>query len=376
MAITLRSFSTVVANSAAAAQGACATLLDLSVGSVLRAILEANAGIALWLQYVVLVILARTRLATSQGADVDSFVADFGLTRLAATYATGAVTLTSLNPSSQAATVPIGATVRTSDASVTYAVILDTTNAAYSASAGGYVRPQGQASISVPVQATVAGSSANVSAGAINVLGTAISGIDTVNNPLAFTNALDTETDAALQARFITFINSRSLATVLAIQNAVASVQTGILYQVVSNSDAAGNFLPGNVLIVVDDGTGNPPASLIAAVYAAVDAVRADTVSIQVIGPTIERANVAMTIAVSGSASLSATEAAIGAAITAYIDSLAVGATMSYSRLIQIAYATSPAVSNVTGITLNGGTSDLTAATGVAIRPGTIAIGP
>lgn len=371
-----QNFTSLVTNAAATVQASCSSLIDLAVGSVLRALLEAVAGLAIWLQYLILQVLALTRLGTSAGADVDSWVADFGLTRLPATFATGSVTMFSLSPGSQSATVPIGALVRTASASLTFAVTLDLTNPAYSATAGGYVRQAGVTSITVPVQCTTGGTAGNVSAGAINLLGTAISGIDTVTNPAALTDASDGETDAALRARFVTFINSRSDATLLAVENAVSSVQTGLLYQVAQNVDTTGVYEPGNIVVVVDDGSGDPPASLLSAVYAAVDVVRPIATSLDVIGPTVLLANVAMTLAVTSGTSLASVEAAVQTAITAYIDSLDVGASMSYSRLIQIAYATSPAVTNVSGITLNGGVVDLVVPLGTAIRAGTIAIGP
>ena len=66
MQLSLQNFSTLVEGMAASVQGA-ASLLDLTVGSVLRAILEANAAVALWLQWLIVQVLATTRLATSTG---------------------------------------------------------------------------------------------------------------------------------------------------------------------------------------------------------------------------------------------------------------------------------------------------------------------
>ena len=99
MQLSLQNFSTLVEGMAAAVQGAANSLLDLAVGSVLRAILEANASIALWMQWLMVQVLATTRLATSTGVDVDSFGADFGFARLPAVAATGTVTLSRFTPS-------------------------------------------------------------------------------------------------------------------------------------------------------------------------------------------------------------------------------------------------------------------------------------
>ena len=67
--------------SAAATQSASRQPLDLSTGSTLRAILEANASIGLWLQWLILRVLQTTRAASSTDNDLDSWVADFGLSR-------------------------------------------------------------------------------------------------------------------------------------------------------------------------------------------------------------------------------------------------------------------------------------------------------
>ena len=78
---------------AAAVEASATQLLDLTVGSTLRAVLEANASIGLWMQWLILQVLRTTRAATSNGADLDSWMADLTLTRLPAVAATGTVTL-------------------------------------------------------------------------------------------------------------------------------------------------------------------------------------------------------------------------------------------------------------------------------------------
>lgn len=92
MQLSLRTFSTLVQNMAAAVQASAMQLLDLTVGSTLRAVIEANASIALWMQWLILQVLRITRAATSSGADLDSWMADLSVTRLPAIAATGIVT--------------------------------------------------------------------------------------------------------------------------------------------------------------------------------------------------------------------------------------------------------------------------------------------
>jgi hypothetical protein len=54
-----------------------------------------------------------------------------------------------------------------------------------------------------------------------------------------------------------------------------------------------------------------------------------------------------------------AVAAAVGSAVTGFINALPIGAPLPWSRLAQIAYDASPLVTNVTGVTLNGTSADL-----------------
>ena len=114
------------------------------------------------------------------------------------------------------------------------------------AASNGYLIPAIIASGTVPVAALVAGTAANVQPGTITLLGSAVSGIDTVTNALAFTNGIDPETDAAFRARFVAFINTRSLATPAAVGYAISSVKQGIDYAMIES--------PGSFQAVIDDG--------------------------------------------------------------------------------------------------------------------------
>jgi uncharacterized phage protein gp47/JayE len=119
MQLSLRNFNTLVQNMAAAVEASATQLVDLSVGSTLRAVLEANASIGLWMQWLILLVLRMTRAATSSGGDLDSWMGDFSLARLPAIAATGIVTFSRFTPT-VAALIPAGALVRTSDGTQTF----------------------------------------------------------------------------------------------------------------------------------------------------------------------------------------------------------------------------------------------------------------
>ena len=73
MPLQTQDFTTLVRNQVAAAQAESSALLDFSAGSVLLSIIEGNtSAVALWLQGLILQLLAVTRLSTSTDNDVDT----------------------------------------------------------------------------------------------------------------------------------------------------------------------------------------------------------------------------------------------------------------------------------------------------------------
>jgi uncharacterized phage protein gp47/JayE len=373
MPISSKTFSTIVADQVAAIQAGASTLIDLTVGSVLRAVVEANAAMVLWLQGLILQLLAVTRAATSNGADLDSFVLDFGLTRLAAVAASGRVTFSRFTPTNQA-TIAVGTTVQTADGTQSYAVIADASNGAYNTVLGVYVIAAGTASASVTVRAVTAGAGANAAGGQINTLTSAVPNVDTVTNALAFTTGANAETDTALRARFVVYIASLSKATKNAIGNAISGIQPGMHYTLVENQTYAGAAQLGYFFAVVDDGSGAPSAGLLAAVGTAIDNVRPLTSTFGLYSPVVITVNVAMTVAVASGYDATATKAIVQAALLAMINGLQLGDTLPYTRLSQIAYDASPGITNVTGTTLNGGTADITTTTYQVIKSGTVVV--
>ena len=360
MALSFQNFTSLVQNSAAALQGACSSLVDLTVGSTLRAILEANASIALWLQWLLALLMNRQRLATSTGADVDSFVNDYGMYRLPAVAATGNVTFARFTASS-AATVLVGATVITGDGTQPFTVVANTANSYWNATSGSYVIPANTTSAVLPVAAVNAGTQGNVLAGAISLLGTAISGVDTVTNATATTGGVNAEADAAVVARFPLFIANLARATQAAVAAAIASVQQGLTYSIAPNAATNGAYDPGNFVVTIDDGSGAPSGTLQAAVYAAVDAVRPIGSTFAVQPPTVVNAAIVLTLTVATGITKANVIGTVAAAISAYVNALPIGATLPYSIIGKLAYDALPAgqVTNVSSITVNSATADL-----------------
>lgn len=373
MPITTKDFPTLVSNQVTAIQAAASTLIDLTIGSVLRAIVEANAAVVLWLQGLILQLLATTRAATSNGVDLDTFVADFGLARLPAVAATGLVTFARFTATSQA-TIALGTTVQTADGTQAYQVIADAANSAYNVALGVYLIAAGTLSAAVTVRATTPGAGANAAAGQINTLTQAVPNVDTVSNGIPFANGVNAETDPELRTRFVTYLASLSKATKSAIAAAILAVQQGMHYTLVENMTYAGVAQLGYFFAVVDDGSGAPPAPLLALVGTAIDNARPFTVTFGLYSPVVVPATVAMTVTVVGGYDATSTKTAVRSALLSLINGLQLGQALPYTRLVQTAYDASPGVANVTGITLNGGTADLTTTNLQVIKAGTVTV--
>jgi uncharacterized phage protein gp47/JayE len=373
MQLSLQTFNNMVQSMAAAVQSAATQIVDLTVGSTLRAILEANASIALWMQWLILQVLQMTRAATSNGADLDSWMADFSLSRLPATPAAGVVTLTRFN-TGLGGTIPVGALVRTADGSQTFAVYEDASLPAWDPVQGCYLLNQADASIDVPVRAQIAGTSGNVQVASITVISSALSGIDVVSNGSTFENGIDEESDAALRERFQAYMASRARATLTSISYAIASVQQGLSSVILENQDSTGAWQPGNFHIVVDDGSGYPSSGLLASVQVAVSAVRPVGSTFSVSAPHVVVANVQFTVALTGNADLTSLTPSLSDAANRYINALAIADQLPASRIAQVIYSAFPQVTNVTNILINGQASDLIVpATGLA-RAGIVTV--
>lgn len=365
--LSVRNFAQLVQGQAAAMQAKCSRLLDFSAGSILRAIVESNAALALWFQAQLLRVLAAARLATSTGPDADSYVGDFGLARLPAQSALGSVTFTRFTPSAQAV-IPVGSLVQSADGTQQFRVIADTSNAAFNVGLNGYVIPAGVGSLAVPVQAVATGTGGNVAAGAINTIVGSILYVDSVQNLANLNGGAVAETDEALRVRFQNFIASLSKGTAPAIKFAVASIRTGVDVSVMENVDADGVADPGFVCVTVDDGTGNPPDTLMEQAFAAADSVRAAGIILGCFRPAILAPSVRISLQVQAGYDQQVLVAQVGLAISGYCAGLKLGDSLYVSQLTKRALDVSVGIIKAT-VFINDGNSDLIATPRNVIRP-------
>ena len=368
MALQLQDFPTMVKTQSEAVSTSCMQLIDMTVGSVVRALLEANASIGLWIQWLIVQVLSATRASTSVGGDLDSWVADFGMTRFEAVRAAGSVTFSRITVG-LATTILPGVLVRTGIGATNqvFAVVEDIANPAWTGL--GYALAATDSSVTVKVAAQVAGSAGNVVASSLTILGSAIPGVDAATNQLAMSGGTDAETDLALRTRFAGFLDSRNRATSQAVGFAISSIRQGVSYTIADRTDPSGATRPGFFTITVDDGTGAPTNQFISQVANAVDLVRPIGSTFSVRPPLVIPTSVQLTIIGSNTAT-----ASVQAAIIAYISAMPLGATLTITRLYQIAYSADVTLTNASGALINGLNSDYTPPIFGLLRPSIVSV--
>jgi len=354
---TQRTKPQLVTAMAASAQAAALGLLDFSVGSILRALVDAVADVVMWLQGLALRVLSLTRAATSRGPDLDSWMADFSFVRLTATYAVGDVTFSRFTTTGSAL-VPVGARVETADGSRAFAVVADPTVPQYSVGQNGYVLAAGVPAITVPVQALETGTAGNVMQNTVTVIGSAIPGVDRVNNPADFADGTNDETDEEFRLRFQGYLDSLGGATESAILSAIRNAGIGISAVAVDNERPDGTPELGFFYVVVDDGSGSPPQEFLDEIALIVDRERPFGSQFDVLAPILLNAVIVVTAQADSGYSPSGVDADITAALSGHIAGLGMGEPLYLTKLYQLAWNV-PGVANVSSITINGGGADI-----------------
>jgi uncharacterized phage protein gp47/JayE len=358
MNLKLKAFSQLVEDMGAALQSSATNLVDVSVGSVVRAIFEANASVVLWLQWLILQVLQTTRAATSTGADLDSWMSDFGLIRLPAISSSGTVTFSRF-ASNLPATVPAATIIKLSDGSLSFAVAEDRTLSIWQPASTAYVLPTGVNSVDLPVTCLTGGSIGNVLDGAITVIATPLPGVDLVTNANPFSNGADAESDQSFRGRFQSYLAGRSRATTTALRSAIADVRQGLDIEILENTAVDGTIRPGFFVVIVDDGSGYPSSDLLTLVSYATDSVRPVGTMFAVIPPAVISIDVSLTAVLAIGTSVAQCVSNIQQQVASYLDGLAIGRIAAVTRIAQSAYRADPGIENVTGILLNGLPSDL-----------------
>ncbi len=170
--------------------------LSLAIGTPERSIVDACAAqiaAAYVSQYLTGGMLD---INTLSGLPLDQFVGIFGFGRLQGAAATGVVSVTLSNVSTQVQSLPLNSQFYTTPG------LAGMTTTLYYSSTQAVTIPAGSFSVSVPVQCTTVGSSGNVPPDSITSQSAAI-GASSCTNSAAMTGGTDVETDAQLRQRFM-----------------------------------------------------------------------------------------------------------------------------------------------------------------------------
>jgi uncharacterized phage protein gp47/JayE len=367
-----KSFNQIVSDTIAGIQGRSTKLTNFGIGSTLRAIVEGFGGLFLWFQALVLQLLTAIRLSTSSGIDVDTFTADFmpiipgsqtaalpgGSPRLGSQASSGQVTYGRLTAGPSSCFIAVGSTVRTGDGTQSFTVTADPTFGSFSQSLNGYTLPASVANVNVPVLNNVPGAAGNVVIGAINVMTSNVTGIDSVINNADFTNGADFEKDAALKLRFVAYILGLARGDIYGLTSAILGTNVTIQWNLTEYYNYDGSVRYGYFFVIADDGSGSPSPGFLSGILNTVNSVRPLGTQCQVFPPTIVSANVSMQVATAAGFVHSAVVAAVIAAVTLNINSLGLGNSLPFSVLSSWAYQI-PGVTAVTAVLLNGLTGDI-----------------
>lgn len=375
MAIPFQSFDTLVKNQVTAIQASSEQPLDFNTGTVELAMVQAQAAMGIWLEYIFNAVLAMARAQTSTGADLDTWMAQFKLYRLTGNPATGNCTF-SRTVTTSTAQINVGVRVSTSDFSAEFIVIPDVTNPNYNTGAQAYILNVGVASSLVKVMCTANGTIGNVSANTISVFNSPVIGISAVTNALPFVNGKNGETDAEFRARFVLYINSLSRAVLPAYAFQMASIPEITRYNVVENETFGGSPQPGYVYTVIDDGTGAPPPDLLARAYAAIQTVRGLAILNDVFAPNTVSVNISVNLTISPLITQATVTQQVTDALVKYINFYPFNTVMPYSKFYELIYDASPGnIFNASSLLVNAATADLTGSPNTAYIVGTITIG-
>jgi uncharacterized phage protein gp47/JayE len=194
---------------------------------------------------------------------------------------------------------------------------------------------------SVTVEANDVGSAYNVPAHAISVVTTPVVGVDTVDNATATTGGADEESDNAFLQRFREYILGLGRGTTWGLVAGAKSVEGVRSASVLEHFPPVTGYY--NATVYIDDGAGNAPAELIAAVE---DVLYGDGttsnpgykpagINIRVLAPTLVTTDVTVELTDTAEVARDYITATVESVISDYINNLTIGQDVIVSEIVQ-----------------------------------------
>jgi uncharacterized phage protein gp47/JayE len=287
---------------------------------------------------------------TSEGIYLDLAAVQFGISRQSAVKATGEVSFVS----SAATTVPAGTQVSTTAAPGGTPIVFETGAAVVIASA---------TTTAIAITAVIAGTAGNVAATTINRLVGTVNNISSVSNVAVTAIGADEETDEELRSRTLTIVRQPSHGGNIGDYLRWGKEASPDIGKVGVYPLHAGN---GTVQVLILTRSGSiPSAALIQTVQDYIDPVAPATTGKSPIGATVTVAapsaiviTVDVTLSVLPGFTNSEVIAAADTAIDAYVDSLAIGADVTFHGMATAIMAV-PGVNTISVYSVNAGTADI-----------------
>ncbi len=352
-------------------QTQCTRIKNWTVGGVFHSLMGVFAAGLDALYEVVDTALSLAFYDSSAGAFLDRIATLHNRPRRAAREAEGRVVfgrLTTGGAVSIAAGVIVATQVQADGQDRRFVVAETTTLAA------------GELEVEVPVIAQAAGSRYNVSAGAIDTLVTAVTGIDYVNNEQTGTDywldveGTDIETDAELQARLPLAWSELSYAAPHEKYKSLALSVTGVYAAAVDPNAPRGD---GTVNVYLWGTGGAPTAALIAEVQDLIDTIKPELADVLVLSATPVTVDMDMTV----TKSLAGGEpASIAVGVEAAVNELFLPSDNALAFQIGEAFkrasvaAASMQVAYVANVNMIAPAADVAMGAGEIAQPGTITV--
>lgn len=308
--------------------------MDLSTGTILGQKLRTNAVEITALWQALEGAYYSAFVSSAEGQSLDRVVALVGITRKAATAATGIVTFSVSEAGTVDISIPAGSEVGTSDESILFKT-----------SEAGTL-PAGETSVDVPVIAQDPGNEGNVSSATIVSIISTLSGIDTVTNPAAMTGGGDSEADADLRIRAMTQ-KPEARGTIAALESAILALDGVEAVNIIEDTDE-------HTVSIYTSGGDDTEIS------AAIEDTRPCGIAVTWDYASVLDIDVNVSVVKIEGVSDSAAEEQVRTAISECLGGQSIGGGISYYNLL-IAIAVCSYVSNVSALSFTDGESTASA---------------
>jgi uncharacterized phage protein gp47/JayE len=226
----------------------------------------------------------------------------------------------------------------------------------------------GETFVDISSQAAAEGINYNINSGEVLEITSQLDAIDSVTNTTTFSGGKDIETDDEFRQRIKLYIQTLSKGTKAALRSAALNVP-GVKFVNVVESGTN----DGIVTVYIDDGSGQASSELIAQVVEAIDLVRAAGIIVNTYAVSLVEIDLIMVIVLQSGYTFAAVESSIKTVVREYIDSLTVGESVIYSKVYGNIILVD-GVADLTSLTLNTGTANITINEDEVAKTGTITI--